>query len=118
MATTSHSFSSLLLELGSAVGESDIELSGPLDDVLSLLGRHVVGDFSGEGPVVHKEQFNIFFIANEELLEAASEEVAGGVVLLLANGGHGDVASESASDSGIDTMGLSPGRLRVTLSLP
>ena len=82
------SFSSGLLELASAVGQSDVEFLGSLNNVLStvtlrdnrdlpLLSRDVVGDLSSVGSVVHEEQLDVFFITNEELLESVGKNEAG-----------------------------------------
>ncbi len=81
------SFSGGLLELTSAIGQSDVEFFSSLDNVLSirdcktlclpLLCRDVVGDLSSVGSVVHEKELDVFFITNEELLESVGQEEAG-----------------------------------------
>ena len=45
--------------------------------ILPLLSRDVGGDLSSVGSVVHEEEFDVFFITNEELLESVGESESG-----------------------------------------
>ena len=75
---------------------------------LPCLGREIVGKFTTVVSVVHKEQFNIFFVTDEQLLESVGQEMSGLSVVLITNGWHGLVASVSTTNSAINTMGFSP----------
>ena len=72
------------------------------------LSGDAVGNFGGIGAVVHQEHFNVFFVSDEHLLEARSEHVSGLLVLLAADSGLSDLASEASSHSGVNTSLLSP----------
>ena len=69
------SFLGGLLELGLAVGESDVELLCALDNVLSLESGDVLGDFTAVGSVVHQQQLNVLLIAEEEFSESIRQNV-------------------------------------------
>ena len=75
---------------------------------LPVASGDVLGDLSGIGAVVHEEEFNVFFVSDEELAEARSEHVSGLLSLLGANLGLSDLASEASSHAGVDTSLLSP----------
>ena len=53
------SFGVNLAELGGSVGQSDVELTGTSDDVLSFAGRDVLCNLGAMGPVVHEKQFHV-----------------------------------------------------------
>ena len=72
------------------------------------LGGDSLGDFAGVDAVVHQEQFNVFFVSDEELLEARLEHVSGLLVLLVTNLGLSNLASEASSHTGVNTSLLSP----------
>ena len=72
------------------------------------LGWEALGDLAGVHAVVHQEQFNVFFVSDEELLEARFELISGLLVLLAADLWLSDLASEASSHSGVDTSLLSP----------
>ena len=46
-------------ESGGLVHDLNSELVGSLDDLLTLLGIDVMGDYSGELLVVHQEHLNV-----------------------------------------------------------
>ena len=75
---------------------------------LPLLGGDVVGKFTTVVSVVHKEQFNIFFVTDEQLLEPVWQKMSGLSVVLITNLWHELISSESTTDSAINTMGCSP----------
>ena len=79
---------------------------------LPLLGRDCVGDFSAVGSVVHEEEFNIFWVSNEQLFEPIWQEVSGLSVGSLTDTWHHLVASVLTSDSAINTVGFSPRGLK------
>ena len=58
--------------------------------------------------VIHEQQFNVLFIADEELSETTGEHVTRLFGLLATDLGHAHRASEAAPDSAINTSGLSP----------
>ncbi len=68
-----------------------------------------MGDLTAVSSVVHQEQFNILFVGDQHLLEAVGEQVAGLAVLLAADLGHLQSASESPSGEAVDTSELSVG---------
>ena len=49
----------------------------PFEDGGAVSAAHVVGDLGGEGLVVHQQKVELPNVADEELLEAVREEVAG-----------------------------------------
>ena len=79
---------------------------------LPLESRDVLGNLSGVGAVVHQEEFNVFFVSDEELAEARSEHVSGLLSLLAADSGLSDLASEASPHSGVNTSLLSPRSLK------
>ena len=66
-------------------------------DNLPLFGGDALSDLSSKSAVVHEEQFHVFFVSDQELLEATCELVSGLGILLSADHGSSDSASESAS---------------------
>jgi len=78
---------------------------------LPLGGGNVLGDLTSVGSVVHKQQFKVFLVSEQKLLEATGEHVSGGLVLLGADLGHAKGTSESSSHGTINTSRLSPGFL-------
>jgi hypothetical protein len=101
-----------LLDLGGnlslGVGDLDSQLLGTSDDVNSLSGRDVVGDLGRMRPVVHEEEVNVVFVVDEESLVAGGSHVTGLLVGSVADRGHGNGATESTSDTTVDTLGLTP----------
>ena len=100
-----------LLNLALSVGQANVELLGALNEGDSLLGGDALCDLGGVGAVVHEEQFHVFFVSDQELLEATCELVSGLGILLSADLGSSDSASESASHGRVDTVLGSPGSL-------
>ena len=49
----------------------------PLKDLDTVAAADVVGDLSSEALVVHKQKIQLPDVADQELLEAIGEEVAG-----------------------------------------
>ena len=80
--------------------EKKVDLPGFSRDALSDLG--------GVDAVVHQEKFNVFFVSDEQLLEAGSEHVSGLAVLLATNSGLSNLTSEASSHTGVNTSLLSP----------
>ena len=75
---------------------------------LPLGSRDVLSDLSSVRAVVHEEQFNVFLVSDQELLESACKHMSGLVVLLAADLWSSDSASESTSHGGIHTSLCSP----------
>lgn len=63
---------------------------------------------SGVGAVVHQQELNILGVVDEESLVAGGHHVLGLLVGSVADGGHGDVATEASTDAVVDTLGLAP----------
>ena len=80
-------------------------------DLPGLCGE-ALGDLAGVGAVVHEEQFNVFFVSDEELAEARSEHVSGLLSLLAANLRLSNLASEASANARVHTSLLSPGSLQ------
>ena len=76
------------------------------------LGGDALGNLTGIGAVVHEEEFHVFFVSDEELLEARLELVSGLLVLLGTDLGLSNLASEASADAGVNTSLLSPGSLQ------
>ena len=72
------------------------------------LGREALGDLASVHAVVHQEQFDVFFVSDEELLEARPELISGLLVLLAADLGLSDLAPEASPHTGVNTSLLSP----------
>lgn len=72
------------------------------------LGGDALGNLTGKAAVVHEEKFHVFFVSDEELSEARFEHVSGFLVLLAADLGFSDLASEASSHTGVNTSLLSP----------
>ena len=82
------------------------------EDHLPVASRDVLSDLSGVDAVVHQEEFHVFFVSDEELLEARFELISGLLVLLAADLGLSDLASEASSHTGVNTSLLSPRSLK------
>ena len=80
-----------------------------MDDSESLADANTLGNLSAVDFVVHKEELSILLAGDEELLEAGSELMSGGLILLVTNGWHSLSTSISSSGEAIDTSDLSVG---------
>ena len=91
----------------------DCGSSGTLQN---LPGLHweALSNLTGVDAVVHQKQFDVFFVSDEELLEARFELISGFLVLFAANLGFSDLASEASPHSGVNTSLLSPRSLKNT----
>eukprot|EP00639_Heterosigma_akashiwo_P033825 CAMPEP_0194742558 /NCGR_PEP_ID=MMETSP0296-20130528/99824_1 /TAXON_ID=39354 /ORGANISM="Heterosigma akashiwo, Strain CCMP2393" /LENGTH=103 /DNA_ID=CAMNT_0039654493 /DNA_START=1944 /DNA_END=2256 /DNA_ORIENTATION=- len=98
----------LALQSGVGISDPDAELLSAGDDVLTLLGGHVVGDLRAVLPVVHHEKLKLSHVVHQELEEPIGKHVAGLLVGPVADLGHGDGALEATSDAGVNTLWLSP----------
>jgi len=100
------------LSLGSdasvGVGDLDVELLSTLDNGDAVAGRDVVGDLGSKGAVVHQQEVQLGNVGDKELLEAVGHEVAGKLAVTVTDLGHNDLALEAATDTVINTLGLSP----------
>lgn len=67
-----------------------------------------MGDLSSVLAVVHEEDLELLDVVDAELVEAAGEEETGLLVVSVTAAGHGTVALKSATDSVINSSGLSP----------
>lgn len=76
-----------------------------------------LSNLTGVGAVVHEEKFNVFFVSDEKLPEARSEHVSGLLVLLAADLGLPDPASEASSHTGVNTSLLPPRSLKANATL-
>jgi len=101
----------LLLDAGVGVGDLNVELEGALEDGDPLAGRHVVGDLSGHGAVVHQEGGEVRGVVHQEGLEAIGAEELGLLVRSVTNRGLTNGAAEATTDAVINTLGLPPGLL-------
>ena len=119
-----------LLHLSVSVGQSNAHLFGAqhdalpitmnkrakktddIDSCLPLECRNALCDLSAVGSVVHEEQFNVGFVSEQELLQAAREEVSRSSCLLASNCWHTDTPSELTPDDAINTSWLPPGFLQ------
>lgn len=96
-------------ESTSRVGDLDAKSLGSLENSKSLSRRNVVGNLGGEDLGVHEQELNLVSVGDEESLVAGGHHVLGGLVGTVTNLGHSDGASESSSDTRVNTLGLSPG---------
>ena len=87
---------------------------GSSSTLQNLPGLHweALSNLTGVDAVVHQKQFDVFFVSDEELLEARFELISGFLVLLAANLGFSDLASEASPHSGVNTSLLSPRSLK------
>ena len=90
------------------VGESDVEFLGAGNDGLSLAGGDVLGDLTAVGPVVHKQQFNVFLASDQKLSETTGHHVSGLGGLLLTDVRLLAPTTEATSLGVVDTSGVSP----------
>jgi len=93
------------------VGDFDVELRGPLDDLLPLSRGQIVCELGGISSVVHQQKFDVLHVADEERLEAVGSEESGVLVVSVTDLGHRDVALEPSSDPRINTLRFSPAGL-------
>ena len=107
IATTSCSFSRLLLCLGLGVCKSDIQFLGSLDDSESLSYRDTLANFSTVCSVVHEEEFDVSFVSDQQFFETIWESVSGLVILLATNLWHFLGTLHSSSGEAINTADLS-----------
>ena len=82
-----------------SVSKANVELLSALDKGDSLLGGDALGDLGGVGAVVHEKQFHVFFVSDQEFLEATGQLMSGLGFLLSADQWSSDTTSESASHS-------------------
>ena len=90
------------------VDHTNRQLISTLDDLSSLLGRHVVGDLSAVRGVVHHQELQVLHVAHDELVQSVGEHVLGGGVGTVTNVGHQSGTTEATSAAAINTLGLSP----------
>ena len=57
---------------------------------------------------MHHKHLKLLGVVDNELVESIGKEVAGGLVRSVTNRRLGDGTLEASSDSGINTLGLSP----------
>ena len=101
----------LLLHAGVGVGNLNIKLEGALEDGDPLAGRHIVGNLSGHGAVVHQQGGEVRGVVHQEGLEAIGAEELGLLVRSVTNRGLTNGAAEATTDAVINTLGLPPGLL-------
>ena len=77
-------------------------------EYLPGLSGDALGDLTGVGAVVHEEEFEVFIVSDEKLLEARCEHVSGLLILLGTDLGFSDLASEASSHTRVNTSLLSP----------
>ena len=75
---------------------------------LPFAGGDVLGNLSSVCPVIHEQQFNVLFVADQKFPEATRKHMTRLFGLLTSDLGHAHRASESASDTAINTSGLPP----------
>ena len=95
-------------ELGLAVDEADVELTGLADDGLAGLGADGVGDDTGVLLVLHEEHVEVLGGVDHEVLEAIGVDELGGAVGTVTLVGHGLLSLVAAADGRVDTAGLAP----------
>ena len=71
-------------------------------------GGQGVGKLTGVGPVVHQEELEILLIADEQFSESILQHVSGLFSRSITDTWEGLVASESSTDSAINTVRESP----------
>ena len=103
------SLGGLLLGLGVGVGKSHVEFLASLDDSKSLADTDTLGNLSAVDFVVHEEELSILLAGDEELLEAGSKLMSGGLILLVTDSWHLLSTSISSSGEAINTSDLSVG---------
>ena len=100
---------------GRLVHHLDAQLVGSLNDLLALLGTHVVSDDGGELLVVHQQHLDVRGSLDQERVQTVLELVTSLLSGSITDLGHQDGTLELSSDSVIDTTGLSPRRLSGTI---
>ena len=80
-----------------------------MDDSKSFGDADTLGDLSAVDSVVHEEELSIFLAGDEQLLEAGSQLMSCGLILLVTNGWHSLLTSKSSSGGTIDTSDNSVG---------
>jgi hypothetical protein len=98
-------------ETSTSVDDLDVELSSTFEDGDTVLGRDVVGDFSGIRAVVHQQQVEFTDVGDGELAETVGQHVAGLLGGTITDLGHRSLTLESTTDTTVNTLGLSPGFL-------
>lgn len=89
--------------LGSGVGEANVEFFGTSNDSSSLSGRDVGCNFTRIDSVVHQEKFEVGLVGDEESLETVSLEESGSLGSSVSDADERLVSSELSSHSVIDT---------------
>ncbi len=90
------------------VNNLNIQLGSPLDNLLPLLGRNLVGNLGSELLVVHKKDVQLVNVVDTELQETIGQKVPGLLVGSVTDLGHGAVALESSANATVNTMGFAP----------
>lgn len=107
--TTSCSFSRLLLGFSLSVSKSHVQFLGSLDNSESLSNRNTLGNFTAVGSVVHKEEFDVSLVGDQQFSESIWQGVSGEVILLATNFHLLLGTLKSSSGEAIDTSDLSVG---------
>jgi len=74
---------------------------------LPLLGTDTLGNFTAVSSVVHKQNFEVLLVADEELLESVGKQVAGSLVLLATDLWHFLSTLHSSTSEAINTTHFS-----------
>ena len=89
------------------IGDKSASELGLEKENLPLLSTNSLRDLTAIGSVVHKEDFEVLLVANEELLESVWKQVASLVVLLTADLWHFLSTLHSSTSEAIDTAHFS-----------
>ena len=99
------------LDTGGTVGDGNAELVGTLHNFLALADADAAGDLGAERAVVEEEDFELAHVGHTEDLKAVGEQVAGLLVVLVTNLGHGGSTLELTAVTGVNTARAAPGFL-------
>lgn len=90
------------------VGDLDTELLSLSDNLNSVSGRNIVSNLSSVRLSVHQQNIQVLDIVDNKNLVAGWDHMSGLLVRTVTNLWHRDGAPESSSDTGVNTLRLSP----------
>ncbi len=90
------------------VGQLDVQGLGTSNNLQTLLGTDVVGNFSSEYLVLHHQHLKLFGVVDGDLTETVRHKVTSVGIRAITDLGHWGLAGEATTDTVINTLGLTP----------
>jgi len=99
----------LNLELGTGVGNLDVELLRTRNDEFAKTRAHTVGNLGAVLAVVHHEHLQLLGVVHDELVEAIGHQISSLLIRTVSNRWLRDRSLETPTHTRVNTLSLSPG---------